>query len=197
MDPAETVRIRDARAEHAAGLSDLFSRSGVACHCRYWHFQGDTNSWLDRLAHASERNRAEMIAAIECGSPEMTGVIALEDHRVVGWLKLAPVKSLQKLYTQRLYRNLPCFSGQRDGIVTIGCVFVEPDHRRRGIARALLQGAVDSARASGARAVEALPRRADDVNDAELWMGPYRIFLDAGFAIVHDFAPYPVLRLTL
>jgi GNAT superfamily N-acetyltransferase len=197
MHPDAGIRVREARPEHAAGISALFSRAEVACHCRYWHFNGDTNAWLERAAHSLDHNRAEMISALEEASPEMSGVVALHDHDVVGWLKLAPATSLRKLYGQRLYRSLPCFSGARDGVLTVGCVLVDPRARRRGVARALLRGAIDHARAVGARAIEALPRRADGVSDAELWMGPFRIFDEAGFAVVHDFAPYPVLRLTL
>jgi len=197
MDAADAIRVRDARPKHAAGLSALFARAEVACNCRYWHFAGDTNAWLDRTSHASERNRAEMIAAIESGSLEMTGVVALLGHDVVGWLKLSPAVSLPKLYGQRLYRRLPCFAGNRDAMWTVGCVLVDPGHRRRGVARALVRRSVEAARAAGARAIEAFPRRADGVSDAQLWMGPFTLFAEAGFSVIHDFAPYPVLRLNL
>jgi GNAT superfamily N-acetyltransferase len=196
---AETAahRVCEAGPEHAKGLSDLFLRSEVTCHCRYWHFSGDTNAWLDRLANGCDRNRTEMIQALETASDEMAGVVALEAENVVGWLKLAPARSLTKLYAQRLYRNLPCLSGNRDGVFTVGCLLVDPERRRRGIARALLRRATELARARRAKSIEAFPRRAEGVGDAELWTGPFAMFMDAGFAVVHDFAPYPVLRLDL
>jgi GNAT superfamily N-acetyltransferase len=194
---SDGMEIRDARAEHAAGLCELFSHSEVPCHCRYWHFAGDKNAWLDRVANHSQRNRAEMVAALESGSDDMSGLVAIDEHRVIGWLKLSPARSLDKLYTQRLYRNLPCFSGVREGVFTVGCLLVAPEQRRRGVARALLRGAVDKARALGGSAIEAFPRRAEGVSDAEHWLGPFGLFMESGFAIVHDFAPYPVLRLEL
>lgn len=197
MNGPSALLVRQARPEHAAGLVELFSRSEVPCHCRYWHFAGDKNAWLDRMANSSDRNRADMIAALECGGEDMTGLVAMSNRRVVGWLKLSKAVSLPKLYAQRLYRNLPCFSGARDGVLTIGCVLVDPGFRRRGVARALLEGAVDAARALRGSAIEAFPRRAEGVADAELWLGPYSLFVGAGFEVVHDFAPYPVLRLTL
>lgn len=196
-DTRVAMDVRVAAPEHAVGLSDLFSRSEVSCHCRYWHFAGDKNAWLDRMANGSARNRAEMIAALETASGDMTGVVALADGDVIGWLKLSNASSLSKLYDQRLYKNLPCFSGNRDGVFTIGCVLVDPARRRRGVARALLRGAVERARSLGGSTIEALPRRADDVADAELWLGPFSMFVEAGFEVVHDFAPYPVLRLNL
>jgi GNAT superfamily N-acetyltransferase len=149
------------------------------------------------MANFSDRNRTEMTAALECDSEEMAGTVALSEGRVVGWLKLSRATSLPKLYEQRLYRKLPCLSGARDGVFTVGCVLVDPALRRRGVARALLLAAVDTARTLGGSAIEAFPRRAESVADAELWLGPYSLFLETGFEVVHDFAPYPVLRLSL
>ena len=48
----------------------------------------------------------------------------------------------------------------------------------------------------GARAIEAFPRRSEQAGPAELWVGPANIFLQAGFEIINDFGPYPVLRWT-
>jgi len=50
------------------------------------------------------------------------------------------------------------------------------------------------AEARGARCIEAFPRRAELLGPAELWTGPFSIYEQAGFKIVSDFAPYPVLR---
>jgi GNAT superfamily N-acetyltransferase len=40
---------------------------------------------------------------------------------------------------------------------SIGCFRIRPGHRRQGVARALLDGVVDAARAAGAPGVEAYP----------------------------------------
>ena len=48
--------------------------------------------------------------------------------------------------------------------------------RRRGVARRLLQEALEVATAAGARALEAFPRRAEGVSDAEHWMGPPALY---------------------
>jgi len=190
-------RVVTASAEHAGPLAELFARSDVACHCRYWHFPGDTNAWLARCAHEPGASRAEMNAALESASGEMSGVVALDGDRAVGWLKLAAATSVPKVYEQRLYRKLPCFGGDREGVLTVGCLLVDPERRKIGVARALLRGAVEHAAAIGARAIEAFPRRAEDLRDADAWMGPFSLFAREGFEIVNDFGPYPVMRLTL
>ncbi|HEY3254365.1 MAG TPA: GNAT family N-acetyltransferase [Polyangiaceae bacterium] len=183
-----------AQAEHTAALLGLFERSGTPCHCQYWHFIGDKNAWLDRLFHAPEQNRAAFVESLASASAELRGVVALQAGQAVGWLKLTPAERVPKLYDQRLYRGLPVLSGAREGVLTVGCLLVDEELRRRGVARALVKHAVWLAETRGARCIEAFPRRAELAGPAELWTGPFDIFVQAGFKIVHDFAPYPVLR---
>jgi len=186
-----------ATAEHTSALLELFERTNTPCHCQYWHFTGDKNAWLDRLFHAPEQNRAAFTESLRSAGSELRGVVALHAGRAVGWLKLCPAERVAKLYDQRLYRALPAFSGPRDGVLTVGCLLVDEAVRRRGVARALVNHAVRIAENSGARCIEAFPRRSDQAGPAELWTGPFSVFEQAGFAIVNDFAPYPVLRYTV
>ena len=186
--------VEAAAARHSAALVGLFERTGTACHCQYWHFTGDKNAWLDRLFHAPEQNRSGFETSLGEAHEGPFGVVALLDERAVGWLKLSPAERIPKLYEQRLYKGLPCFAGPRDGVLTVGCVLVEEELRRRGVARALLKKAVELAESLGARAIEAFPRRSEQAGAAELWTGPPSIFLEAGFKIMSDFQPYPVLR---
>ena len=37
----------------------LFEQSSCDCYCRYWHFEGTKNEWLDRCSHRPEENAAE------------------------------------------------------------------------------------------------------------------------------------------
>jgi GNAT superfamily N-acetyltransferase len=191
----EALRVEMLRAGHGAALESLFSEHG-GCFCRWWAFEGDKNTWLLRCATAPQQNRDELAAAVASGAE--CGVVALRGEAIVGWLKLTRATALPKLYEQRPYRALPCFAGPRDAVWTVGCVLVDRAERRRGIARALLQHATEQLRAEGARALEALPRGAAGEQPDELvWMGPRELYAELGFVVVHDFAPYPVLRLDL
>ena len=189
-----SLEVAAAQPEHTAALLSLFERTGTPCHCQYWHFSGDKNAWLDRLFHAPEQNRDAFIESLADSPAELRGVVALVGAKAVGWLKLCPAERVPKLYDQRLYRGLPALSGPREGVLTVGCLLVDEEFRRRGVARALVEQAVVLAESRGARCIEAFPRRSDQAGPAELWTGPFSIFEQAGFKIVSDFAPYPVLR---
>ena len=80
--------------------------------------------------------------------------------------------------------------------MSVSCFLVDPGSRRHGIAKKLLQRAIQWARERGASGIEAFPRGAQDVSDEEQWTGPLGLYEGEGFALVHDFPPYPVLRLT-
>ncbi|MEO8469911.1 MAG: GNAT family N-acetyltransferase [Chloroflexota bacterium] len=80
------------------------------------------------------------------------GLIAYHAGEPVGWCGLGPRAAMPRLVNSRTIPaadNLPVWS--------IGCFVVRVGHRRRGVARALLAGAVTYARSLGAPAIEAYP----------------------------------------
>ena len=185
-------------AAHLGGLRALFSASLCTCYCRYWHFEGDKNAWLERCSILHGENERELVAAAQARSDEARGVIAEAGGVVVGWAKVAPAAGLKKLYDQRYYRGLSVLSGPREGVFTVGCMLVHPEHRGRGVTRALARAAVALAREAGARSIEAFPRVTEArAHDEELWMGPASALQEAGLVPVHPELPYPVLRLDL
>jgi GNAT superfamily N-acetyltransferase len=195
MTELAPIEIVEAEPEHREALGRLFASTGYGCYCRYWHYPGGARDWLMRCAQTPELNAAEFDMCFARGGDDVRGLVALmPDGSIVGWLKLAPAQAVQKIYDQRLYKALPCFSGDRTGVYTIACVQVREDLRRRGIARALMHRAVEMARAWGARSIEAFPRRDEHMSDASLMMGPLSVFEELGFEVVGDFSPYPVLR---
>jgi len=209
---------------HEAGWAALFEACHCACYCRFWHFSGTTNAWLERCAFGADENRAEHGAALEAREPSARGLIAMvssgpsqksqsiePEHvpvnghglgsllpgrstsLVVGWMKLVPRATVPKLRKGRVYGALDL--GEDEGVYSIGCFLVHPDYRGRGVARALVIAADDVVRAWGGRAIEAYPRRSSEpLRDEEVWMGPERLYIDAGYTHVAGEAPYPVLR---
>jgi len=184
-----------ATRDHASALADLFRACESACFCRYWHFDGDKNAWLERCALSPEKNEAEMRDDLARDAPRARGLVALDEARAVGWMKLAPRDALPKLRARRDLRALDL--GDDDRVLSIGCMLVRPDARGRGVARDLVVAGVAHAERVRARAIEAYPHAARDLGPHEVWMGPCALFASLGFKHVTGDPIYPVMRLAL
>ncbi|MBK8936084.1 MAG: GNAT family N-acetyltransferase [Polyangiaceae bacterium] len=192
------IHARPVTAADTPALSALFVAAGCPCFCRYLHFEGDKNDWLARCASNARENEQELEQAVRERRDDGLGVVALADGELVGWLKLAPASVARKQVEGRFYRGLPCFGGDRSGVYLLACALVRPDQRRAGVARAMVGAALELARARGARAVEALPRRTTEpVSDEELWTLPLSTLERFGLRVVGGEGPYPVLRMEL
>ncbi|MDX2055890.1 MAG: GNAT family N-acetyltransferase [Polyangiaceae bacterium] len=193
----DELEVTQASSEHGPGLLALFDRCRHPCYCRYWHHEGNNNSWLEQLFQHEEENKTRMLEALEGGSPEMSGMVALVGDSVVGWMKLAPAASVAKVYAQKGLRALPCFNdANRAGVYTVACFLVDPAWRELGVARALLAEGIVCAQELGASSIEAFPCTAADIRPEQLLGGPPSIFVEAGFREVGKVANYPVMRLT-
>lgn len=171
--------------KHREAWLDLFRRAESPCFCRFWHFDGDKNAWLDRCANHPEvsENEAHFDHAL----------VAIEENRIVGHMMIAPRASLPKLKRLPVYRSLVL--GTDDGVWSIGCMLVDPEWRHRGVARALVEAAPAYVHSRGGRLLEAYPRQPiDRLRDDEVWMGPESLFHACGFSTVHQDGPYMVLR---
>ena len=71
---------------------------------------------------------------------------------------------------------------------SVWCIRVRPGHRGEGISHALLAGAVEFARASGAPAIEGYPvdNKGEKVDLTMAYVGTRRLFEKAGFRKAAD-----------
>ena len=127
--------------------------------------------------------RAEMVAEL-CRSDPAPGVLAYEGDVPVGWAGVAPRAELNSFARpgSRIPHvdDLPVWSAW--------CFRVRAGHRGRGIARALLEGAVGFARAHGAPAIEGYPvdNRGERVDLTMAYVGTRALFEGCGFTTVAD-----------
>jgi GNAT superfamily N-acetyltransferase len=105
------------------------------------------------------------------------GVLAYDGDDVVGWAAVAPRAQLPFQHSTKIPHvdELPVWS--------LWCIRVRPGHRGRGVAHALVSGAVDYAASQGAPAVEGYPvdngGRRVDLTMA--YVGTRSLFERAGF----------------
>jgi ribosomal protein S18 acetylase RimI-like enzyme len=82
---------------------------------------------------------------------------------------------------------------------SIVCFVVPSEYRGQGVARALLQGAIEYAKKCGAAMVEAYPvDKPARANDESMWFGAKSMYDKAGFEEVARRKPQrPVVRIKL
>jgi GNAT superfamily N-acetyltransferase len=140
----------------------------------------------------SQVNRAALEKLARSGRPP--GLIAYRDAAPVGWVSVGPREDYLRLARSPVMKPV-----DDEKVWSIVCFVVPSEHRRQGVARALLDGAVAWARTQGAKLVEAYPvDRKGAGKDEDLWFGTKSMYDRAGFREVARRKPRrPVVRLAL
>jgi GNAT superfamily N-acetyltransferase len=146
------------------------------CWCLSWRLDSREN----RELRGTER--ADKVREL-CARELAPGVIAHLDGEVAGWAGIAPRAELHPFANSRKIPHiddLPVWS--------LWCIRVRPGFRKQGVTAALIEGAVDYARTSGAPAVESYP--ADNgskrVDLTMAFVGTRRMFEKARFEKASD-----------
>ena len=164
-----------------------------SCLCQYWRMSaGDYN----RADHEAR------LAALrsQLGETPPAGMLAYADGKPVGWLGFGVRDRIGRLVRSRTIPkvdDLPVWS--------IYCFTVRVGYRRRGVARALLEGLIEYAREQGAPALEAYPGETDGarIHGTAAYVGVTSMFEAAGFRRVvetaarSDHRPRWLMRLDL
>lgn len=125
----------------------LFESRGSPHYCWCTPYRVRNNDQLERA-----QKKRHMKQLVEDGTP--IGVLAYDGKEPVGWCSIGPRETYVKLArSQKMARKTPVITPTW----TVLCFFVTRPYRGRGVARALLEGAVAYARARGAQVVEGYP----------------------------------------
>jgi len=161
------------------------------CYCHYYHVP-KAMPWKDFTA---QQNRTAMAARIDVGEAE--GFLAYAGDEVVGWLNAHPYHKLPHLCA-RIGIEPPSLPVPAHEAAAIVCFVIAPAWRRRGVARALLDGALASFDARGIRVVDAFPFRTEGSNDAtDHYHGPASLFDAAGFVRIGATKEVTIVRRTV
>ncbi len=170
IEPATRARFDD-----LATMLGPRSPTANVCWCLSHRLDSKTNRALVGPA------RREYVFELT-GRPVAPGVLAYDDGEVVGWAAVAPRSELPFERSSKIPHvdDLPVWS--------LWCVRVRPGHRGRGIAHALLRGAVDYAASEGAPAVEGYPvdNKGQKVDLTMAFVGTRGLFEQAGFTKAAD-----------
>lgn len=154
-------------------LERLFGPSGAygGCWCMWWRV---TRKAFEE--NGNEGNRRAFRERVEAGPPP--GILAYEEDVPVGWCAVAPREIHGSLERSPVLKRLDDRS-----VWSIVCLYVARSHRGRGMSEALIEAAVEHARAHGAQLVEAYPTRprGERLPDVSSFMGVPEVFARTGF----------------
>jgi GNAT superfamily N-acetyltransferase len=146
MTDDRTPKIVPATESEWSDVREVLDGSGEqGCWCQAWR-------GLDAKAISGGKTRTELLREQMRGAPPAPGFLAYLDGVPVGWVGVGIRTETPRLMSSRTIPaldELPVWS--------IGCFRIRPGYRRRGVARALLDGVVQAARLAGAPGVEAYP----------------------------------------
>ena len=172
-------------------LVELFARPGLSvargCYCMFYRRTG-RHPPPPGMTY-SEANKRALKALVKRGV--MPGLLGYRDGRAIGWVSLGPREDYARL------KRSPVMKPVDDKPVwSIICFVVDPTERGRGVAEAMLQGAIAWARRQGVELLEAYPcEKAARASDDSMWFGAKSMFDRAGFVEVARRKPMrPVMR---
>ena len=173
-----TIRVEPATPDRWPDVAAVFEGDGArGCWCQYWR-QSSARYRAGRPG-SGERN---LRAQVDEGPPA-PGLIAYADGEPAGWLGLGPRASMERLIRSR---TIPAIDALP--VWSIVCFKVRVSHRRKGVARALLDAAIDYAARHGAPALEAYPidAQGERLDVAFSYVGFTSMFESAGFERVAE-----------
>lgn len=154
------------------------------CWCQF--FKVDAAAWKAPESRANfKRSLCEQVDVARESRTGGPGVLAYLGSEPVGWAAVEPRPAYPRVLAGRVVSASAEPDHDDASVWAVTCFVVRVGYRRRGVAAALLAGAVDQARRGGARVVEAYPvdTAGQKVSSADLYHGPLSAFEAAGFAI--------------
>jgi GNAT superfamily N-acetyltransferase len=192
-----TFQARPLRPATWADLEELFGLPGGSivrgCWCMYYRRSGRPSGPADGdIKQPAQRNKQTLCDLVNGGI--VPGLIGYLDGSPVGWISLGPREDYLKL------RRSPVMKPVDDTEVwSVVCSYVARPYRGLGLQHRLLAAAMDFARDSGVKMLEAYPvDKAERSHDDVMFFGSRSLYERAGFREVARRSPTRVvMRRTL
>jgi GNAT superfamily N-acetyltransferase len=181
---SEGISVIPANEASWEDIQAVFGSRGAAAFCQCQRYKLAPGEAFRKFpAEERARRLREQTNAGDPRATETAGLVAYLDGEPVGWCAVEP----RTAYSGLLRVTRTPWEGRNedksdDSVWAVTCVFVRAGYRKRGIAYALAEAAVEHARARGARALEAYPMRTEvgHVIWEEIHVGAQSVFASAG-----------------
>jgi GNAT superfamily N-acetyltransferase len=167
--PATSDRFQDVATILAPRKPDT-----PACWCLTYRLSSAENGRL------TPRERPQHLADL-CARDVAPGILAYVDGHPAGWCAVGPRSDFARLRTSRTIPKI-----DDAPVWSIVCFIVRAAHRRKGVAHALIEGAVEYAASCGATVVEGYPVDTEGarISGSFAYVGTVPLFERAGFTRV-------------
>ncbi len=158
----------------------LFGPKGLVENCWCTYFRMDSKDYSGCRPPARKDTLGGLVKA-----GERVGVLGTVGDVPVGWVGAGPRLGFPRLQRARVAKLFKGDDPER--IWSIVCVYLRPEHRGQGLARVLIDRAVEWAREEKADLIEAYPeddRNPDSGFDPESFHGRVTTFEACGFTVV-------------
>ena len=171
-------------------FSVLFGTHGAygGCWCMWWR---TTRKQFELNGNLG--NQQAMQDIVNTGI--IPGILAYRDGVPIAWCSLAPREDYASLNRSRVLKPI-----DDQPVWSLVCFFVAKPQRGQGIARQVLNGAIDYAAQQGAKIIEAYPTipRSGSLPPISSFMGVPSLFTAAGFVeVAHPSPARLIMRYTI
>ena len=187
------IEIRDVTPDRVADYQEYFDRYAFrdypawrSCYCMETHRTQNDEEWAMRTADDNRRDMSDKIAR-----RAVTALLAFVDGKPVGWCNYGETTGLAGLM-----HRFSLKAEEYEGVGSVACFVISAPYRRHGVARRLLETALDRLRDRGVGVVEAYPVR-DTGSPQSNYRGPLSMYLKAGFQPYRESGPVQIVRKTL
>jgi GNAT superfamily N-acetyltransferase len=168
----DTVRVVPVTPRNWDDFTTLFQSKGAPHYC--W-----CTAYRDGKDLSDEDKKASIAALVDRATP--IGVLAYRDGQAIGWCSIAPRQSYARLAKSRTMARTTPLATQTWAVL---CFFILRGHRRSGVARMLLDGAVEYAFSQAAEVVEGFPHDTSGVSSTH--RGHSALFASCDFRLEGD-----------
>ncbi len=184
------IAIHPATPDRWPDVEKLFGERGACggCWCMTWRLP---RKKFEEGKGAGNKRALKKIVT----SGEAPGILGYSGAEPVAWCAVAPREAYPVLERSRVLKPV-----DDRPVWSVSCLFVLRPYRRKGVSVQMLEGAIDFARARGAKIVEGYPVQPwiDRAPDSFIWTGTPSAFLKAGFKeVARRSRTRPIMRRVL
>ena len=148
------------------------------CWCVAWEF-ATWNGWTERTEEQNRKLRETL-----WGHGEYHGRLFYLDEKPIAWCRVGPRSVWPKL-CEIFHLN------SAEPVYALTCFGIKEEYRGRGWVHEAMRLTLNDLAVHGVKIVEGFPRKLDvPAEPSEVWMGPLRVFQQAGFAKIGETEKY-------